>query len=200
MAKIKDIFGYKSMWFAVKGAEIDTILSCCPELKYEKDTDWKDAIFQIAENWTNKIMLSGPYDGWVFLIGNTLWDLSQTDEIVNMMNRIGAQAQEVCYFASHRVSDSYAFGRMVHGKLIRLYACGDGQLFGSIGERSDAEKKLSLTYAETEEDLFNEDFDLIDEEDILSIAEEWSIHPGMLYDREEARTVLADKSSRSDLK
>lgn len=61
-------------------------------------------------------------------------------------------------------------------------------------------KKLSLTYAETEEDLFHEDFDLIDEEDILSIAEEWSIHPGMLYDREEARTVLADKSSRSDLK
>ena len=192
MAKIEDCFGYKIVWFAIKGAEIDTILSCCPELRYVREAGWKDAMEEITEKWT-KVMLSGPYDDWVFLIGSGLWDLSQVDEIVKVMGRIGERAQEVCYFASHRVSEAYAFARVVQGKMIRLYSYADGQLFGCIGERSDVEKKLSLTFAEREEDLFEEGFDFIDEEDVLRIAGEWSMYPEALLGREEARTVLADR-------
>ena len=192
MAKIEDCFGYKIVWLAIKGAEIDTILSCCPELRYVREAGWKDAMKEVTEKWT-KAMLSGPYDGWVFLIGSGLWDLSQVDEIVKVMGRIGERAKEVCYFASHRVSEAYAFARVVQGKMIRLYSYADGQLFGCIGERSDVEEKLSLTFAEREEDLFEEGFDYIDEEDVLRIAGEWSMHPEALLGREEARTVLAEK-------
>lgn len=140
-------------------------------------------------------MLSGPYEGWVFLAGNALWDLSQVNEIVKVMDRIGERAQEVCYFASHRVSDAFAFGKMSRNKLMRLYSYADGQIFGCMGERSHAEKKLSLTFAEREEDLFEDGFDMIDEEDILAIAGEWSLNPLLLTGREEARTVLAERFS-----
>ena len=193
MAKIEECFGYKEMWFAVKGADIDTILSCCPELKYVREICWKDASAERTEKWRSRVMLSGPYDGWVFVIGNALWDLSQVDEIVEAMGRIGERAQEVCCFASHRVSDGYGFAKAVQNKIVRLYFYGDGQLFGCMGERSDAEKKLALNYAEREEDLFEEKFNWIGEEDVLNIAGEWSINLQMLLGREEARTVLADR-------
>ena len=56
------------------------------------------------------------------------------------------------------------------------------------------EKKLSLNYAEREEDLFQDGYDFFDEEDVLRIAEEWSVTPEALLGREEARTVLAESS------
>ena len=193
MAIIEESFGYKEMWFATKGADIDRILSCCPELKPVREAGWKEASAERMEMQKSRVMLSGPYDGWVFLIGNALWDFTEVDALVDVMGRIGEQAQEVCYFASHRVSDGYAFAKAVQNKMVRLYSYADGELFGCMGERSDAEKKLSLHYAEKEEDLFEEGFDLIDEEDVLKIAGEWSINPQMLPGREEARTVLADR-------
>ena len=55
------------------------------------------------------------------------------------------------------------------------------------------DRKLALNYAEREEDLFEEKFNWIGEEDVLNIAGEWSINPQMLLGREEARTVLADR-------
>lgn len=193
MAKVENCFGYKSMWLAVKGAEIDTILSCCPELKYVREAGWKEAMAEVDENWRTRVMLSGPYDGWVFLSGIALWDVSEVDAIVDVMRRIGRRAQEVCYFGSYRVSDAYIFAKMTAGKMIRLYSYADGQLFGCIGERSEAEKKLGLHYAEREEELFEDGFSLMDEEDVLGIAAEWSMHPEELLGREEARTVLADR-------
>ena len=153
MAKIEECFGYKETWFAVKGADIDRILSCCPELKFIREAGWKEASAERTEKWKSRVMLSGPYDGWVFLIGNALWDFTEVDALVDVMGRIGEQAQEVCCFASHRVSDGYAFAKAVRNKIVRLYSYADGELFGCMGERSDAEKNLSLHYAETE-DLF----------------------------------------------
>ena len=79
-----------------------------------------------------------------FLIGNALWDFTEVDALVDVMGRIGEQAQEVCYFASHRVSDGYAFAKAVQNKMVRLYSYADGELFGCMGERQHDSALLHL--------------------------------------------------------
>ncbi len=69
MAKIEECFGYKETWFAVKGADIDRILSCCPELKFVREAGWKEASAERTEKWKSRVMLSGPYDGWEMRCG-----------------------------------------------------------------------------------------------------------------------------------
>lgn len=192
MSKIKDCFGYKSMWFAVKSLEVDKILSCCPFLKYAGEATWEEGLRQIRENWQSQAMLSGPYDGWIFIVGTCLWDVSEVEEIENIMSRMGNYGEEVCYFASHRVSDSYAFAKMDKGRMVRLYSCGDGQLFGCVGERSEAEKELCLKLPEREEDMFGDGFSILEEEDVLDLSEKWAMRPEDLIGREEARTVLLE--------
>ncbi len=193
MAKIEECFGYKSMWFAIKDVEADRLLFCCPYLKYVRETTWGDGLREIEEQWQSKAMLSGPYDGWTFLAGICLWDVSEVDQIVNIMSHMGECAGEVCFFASHRVSDAYAFAKMEQGKLIRLYSYADGQIFGCIGKKSDVEERLHLHLAEREEDLFEDEFDSLDEEDVLRIASEWSMNLETLFGREEARTIILEK-------
>lgn len=190
MSEIKECFGYKRMWFALKGVEVDQVLSCCPSLKYAGEITWEEGLRQIRENWQSKAMLSGPYDGWIFIMGICLWDVSEVEEIVNTMSCMGNYAEEVCFFASHRVSDSYAFAKMEKGSMVRLYSCGDGELFGCVGERSAAEKELCLKLPECEEDLFGDEFSILEEEDVLDLSEKWAMRPEELIGREEARTVL----------
>ncbi len=192
MAKIEECFGYKSMWFAVKGAEMDKLLTCCPYLKYVGETTWESGWKEAEEQWRSKAVLSGPYDGWIFLAGICLWDVSEVDQIAAVLAYMGKCAEEICFFASHRVSDAYAFAKLKQGEMIRLYSYADGQLFGCMGKRSDAEEALQLHLAEREEDLFEDGFDSLDEEDVLRIAAEWSLNPETLFGREEARTVIVD--------
>ena len=196
MAKIEECFGYKSIWFAIKDVEVDRLLSCCPYLKYVHETTWSDGLREAGEKWQSKAMLSGPYDGWTFLVGNWLWDVSEVDQIVTVMSHMGECAGEVCFFASHRVSDAYAFAKLEQGKMIRLYSYADGQMFGCIGKKSDVEETLHLNLAEREEDLFKDGFDTLDEDDVLRIAAEWSMDPETLFGREEARTIILEKICR----
>ena len=92
MAKIEECFRYKETWFAVKEADVDRILSCCPELKFVREAGWKGVLAERTEKWKSRVMLSGPYDGGVFLVGNALWDFT----------------------------DGYAFAKAVQNKIVRL--------------------------------------------------------------------------------
>lgn len=193
MAKIADCFGYKTTWFAIQGADINAILQCCPNLINRKRTTWKDGLEEV-ENSLSKVFLSGTYEGWTFIVGLGLYEPSQPEDITNLLLKFGQIAEEVCYFSSHRTVSSYGFARVVRGKIERLYCyVGDeGHIYKTKGERTEAERALSLNLALKDEDLFEDGFDEIDEENIFELAGQWSLDPQLLIGEEEQESIIAD--------
>lgn len=192
-ALIQEIFGYKCMWFALKNTDIDTILSNCSRLSNAKPTTWETGL-RTAMDSSDKAFLSGAYEGWTFLVGWGLCEPTETENFMTLMSEIGKCADEVCFFATHRVVELQCFARSIHGKLNRYYCyCGEsGHIYANIGEVTEAEKELSLNLPTNDDELFEEGFSDIDETDILLIAEKMSMDPELLIGMEEQRCVIAD--------
>lgn len=178
MARIDYSFGYKNTWFAIKSTELNAILSIYPKLSNIYRTTWEKGML-VIENAHSRIFLSGAYAGWSFLLSKGLCDPSQTEDIITLLFKFGEIAEEVCYFSSHRTVEMYGFAKVSHGKLIRLfcYSGEKGCIYKNIGEKTEAEKKLLLNLATNEDELFEEGFNEIDEDDILRLAGKLSLSP-----------------------
>ncbi len=193
MAQINSSFGYKITWFALKDVMIDTILVHNPNFTNAAETTWEKGLMA-AERSIDKVFLSGSYDGWAFLVGVGLPDPSQMESLMPLLQKLGELAKEVCYFSSRRIVSSYGFARVVQGCLTRLYGYSgeQGHVYANIGERTEAEKNLSLNFSTNDSELFAEGFDEIDEEHIIQLAEQWSLDPDNLFGMEEQECVIAD--------
>lgn len=192
-ALIQETFGYKCMWFALKNADIDTILSNCSRLTNAKPTTWETGL-QTAKDSPGKAFLSGAYESWTFLVGFGLCEPTETENFMTLMSEIGKCADEVCFFATHRVVELQCFAQSIHGKLNRYYCyCGEsGHIYANIGDVTGAEKELSLNLPTNDDELFEEEFSDIDETDILLLAEKMSMNPELLIGMGEQRCVIAD--------
>lgn len=197
MALIEESFGYKSMWFALKNADIDTIVSTCSNLVNVKLTTWKNGL-RTAQDASDKAFLSGMYAGWSFLVGIGICDPTHVEEFITLISELGKCADEVCFFATHRVVEFYCFAQLIQGKIIRFYCYSgeSGHIYANLGEKTEAEKNLSLNFPTNDEELFEEGFSDIDETDILMLAEQMSIAPDMLIGIEEEKCIIADISRR----
>lgn len=192
-ALIQETFGYKCMWFALKNTDIDTILSNCSHLTNAKPTTWETGL-RTAKDSSDKAFLSGAYGGWTFLVGSGICEPTETENFMTLMSEIGKCADEVCFFATHRVVELQCFAQSIHGKLNRYYCyCGEsGHIYANIGEVTEAEKELSLNLPTNDDELFEEGFSDIDETNILLIAEKMSMDPELLIGMEEQWCVIAD--------
>lgn len=190
---IQETFGYKCMWFALKNADINTILSNCSRLSNAKPTTW-EAGLRTAKDSSDKAFLSGAYKGWTFLVGFGLCEPTETENFMTLMSEIGKCADEVCFFATHRVVELQCFAQSIHGKLNRYYCyCGEsGHIYANIGDVTGAEKELSLNLPTNDAELFEEEFSDIDETDILLLAEKMSMNPELLIGMKEQRCIIAD--------
>ena len=197
MALIEESFGYKSMWFALKNADMDAIVSDCSRLENARLTTWESGL-RTSRDEFDKAFLSGPYEGWTFLVGTGICEPSRVEDFMEMMSELGKYADEVCFFATHRVVELQCFARLVQGKPVRYYCyVGEsGHIYANMGEKTEAEKRLSLNFPTNDDELFEEGFDDIDETDILLLAEQMSMDPDMLIGMEEERCILADISKR----
>lgn len=192
MAMIEESFGYKSMWFALKNTDLDRIASCFRSLANARPTTWEEGLHAACES-PDKAFLSGTYEGWSFIVGIGICEPTDVSGFMALMSELGKCADEVCFFATHRVVDLQCFARAVQGKLERYYCyVGEmGHIYADIGERTEAEKKLSLQFPTDDDELF-EELDPPDETDIMAVAEQMSIDPDMLIGMEEGKCIIAD--------
>lgn len=193
MAKIDYSFGYKNTWFAIKNTDVCSVLSVFTNLVNISKISWKEGILE-AENSRFKVFTSGIYKGWSFLISKGLCAPSQIEDIITLLLKLGKIAEEVCYFSSYRTVETYGFAKVIQGKIIRLY-CYSGEkgcIYKNMGEKTDAEKELALNLATNEDELFEDGFDEIDEDDILRLAGLLSLNPELLIGMEEKKSLIAD--------
>ena len=61
-----------------------------------------------------------------------------------------------------------------------------------MGEKTEAEKELGLNFPREDEEVFEDDFDVIDEEDVFRLAGKLSLSPDKLIGMEEQECIIAD--------
>jgi len=191
MAVIDTCFAYyKNTWFAFKNADMDKILSSCPKLVNVKETTWSKGL-EILQASDKKAFLSGAYNAWTFLVGGELCDPERTEEFLALFKKLGGCAEEVFCFATHRVANFNCFAQISHGELIRYY-CDSDQGIVSLGERTEAEKILSLNFPTNDDALDEEGVHMIDETDIVALAGVLSLAPEALLGMKEKKSYIAD--------
>lgn len=182
-------FGYKTAWLAVAGAEPDTVASAL-QLRDPQPANWETGLAYGMQG--RGLFVSPRVADWVFVVGTQLPDLrdsrTETDGR-RLLRRLGEELPSVCYFGSHRVTSYYAWARVRAGKLERAYAyLGDrGETLCDQGRQTPEERELAFNFfadeaPTTEGDAYWERTDLRfpDEDDVIAIAERWSLDPTTL--------------------
>lgn len=184
-------FGYKITWLAVKNATTSE-LAAAISLKDQTPANWKSGI-QAA--YGDFVFVTPEMNGWVLAVGTALPQYPEGRGTPdrrwhNFMESISKTFHSACYFGSHRVVSFTIWSKWERGQEIRTQCdVGDVDFRSEHGPITPAEiearenflrKQRARPSLEVTEDDFESDVWLTDEEDVLHIAEQWSISPANL--------------------
>jgi hypothetical protein len=190
-------FGYKTAWFAVHSSNTDSVVQ---SLRLSNPVPAK-AQFGIDAAYGNgspdlsrRAFVTPPLGGWMLIMSTGFFDIADAEpaQFPNMVAKLSAElGTEAQFFATHRVVESHLWARAIGGQLVRAYSyVGEsGEKKIDIGEPSAEEVALELRFfdpsspdAEAEGYWDREDLRHPDEEDVMRVAERWSVNPSALTD------------------
>lgn len=168
-------FGYKTSWLCVKCDSSERVIDALG-LKNAARSNWEFGLSQTRD----RVFVSPPLDGYVLAVGyDTFGIMPSADEEVEALKTIAAKFDEVQCYASHRVSDFYAWAKFVKGELVRGYGWngGEGMVYLNEGELTPEEENLGFdSFIQRDEDDW-ESVEFPDEESVVEIADAWGIDP-----------------------
>lgn len=180
-------FGYKCAWLALKTTHTTAIVAAL-ELRKVCSANWRQGI-DAAYTLNERVFVAGPVDGWTFVVGldasRLLYSEDGGDRLREWIERLSGEFDEACYFVTHRGVDYHAWVRAVDGKVVRGFVYSpdfdDARGVGwAMGDLSDDERTLDINLVGLDRD----DHRRPDEDDVIRMAEVWTINPLLLDDRD----------------
>ncbi len=186
-------FGYRTGWYAVRSEDAKSVAFAL-SLTDIHPNDWKTGT-KAAVDWTDgQVFVTPPVKGWVFAEGAVL--LSDGDRDRRFENRLVILSNafgEAQYFASARVNDGYVWARAENGFIDCVFKFSGGNLYRA-GREVELEKELGLNFfdagsvAARDPAYFKRsDLTYPNEDDVLRVANAWSLSPVKLDVYPEAR-------------
>jgi hypothetical protein len=178
-------FGFKCSWLAVRGGTTEEVADAVG-LSGRAESDWDGGVDAAYER---KVFVSPLTGGWVFVVGQLL-DFDGTS-VARLSARLGTEVQ---YFGTYRVSETHEWAYAVEGRLVRrMFYDGCSGEFGQEGPLTPVEAELDVPAAPPE------DWSGVSEQDVMRVADAWSIDPNTLDLVESSGDKgLAGAVSRSD--
>ena len=171
-------FGGKQAWLAVRDGEPLSLLTALG-LRYLGEVPWRDGI-DLAHFTDDRVaitpLLPGARDArWVLAVGRYL--LRPVVDVIELSARLHAEVQ---FFGTHRVTELHRWQRAADGDLIRAfgYVGQTGDVTSWHGDPDPAERAAGLPAAFDDETTV-----LVSEQDVLRVADAWSIDPATLTGR-----------------
>lgn len=192
-------FGPDMTWIAIKTGNyaevIDAIGGNLPVA-----ANWNSGIGTIydAEFGANRIFISSPVNGWVFVAGSSLphpQGSAFVDKCTPLLMHLGERFKEVQYFSSHPGIDLFAWAKLVSGRLVRAFGVGDEGVIWDRGRPTREERTLGLKLFELrgvrgrKGDAGGELLMHPTQEHVMRLAGHWSVNPTLL-DTAEGSTGL----------
>ena len=150
-------FGYKVNWFAINTADPISVARVLAA-RDVRLANWETGLGVVfAEpKWSRTgdfVFISPPVDGWVFLVGKGLSYPDQSDKperrkIAQRFDRIFSALMtkypDVQFFGSHRVVSFCAWARARNGRVERIFAYADGEVYANVGAQTAEERQLKF--------------------------------------------------------
>jgi hypothetical protein len=202
-------FGYKTAWFAFRSAAPEAViraLGLSSPVAAKAQVAIDAAYGNDSKGLSGKAFVTPPLSGWTLAMSTGFFDIADAapalfpELLVKLSAELGTEVQ---FFATHRVVEAHLWARAIGGSLVRAYSyVGEsGEKRVEIGEPTPEEVALDLRFfdpnsPDAEEDGYweREDLRYPDEEDVMRVAERWSVNPSALTDVPEG--FLADRLPR----
>jgi len=171
-------FGGKQAWLAVRDGDPVTLLAALG-LRDLGDASWRDGVdlaYLTDDRLAVTPLLPGARDTrWILATGRHL--LTAPVDITELSGELHTEVQ---FFATHRVTELHRWQRAADGVLIRSfgYVGQTGEVTSWRGDPDPAERDAGLPGAFEEGTTV-----LVAEQDVLKLANSWSIDPTTLTGR-----------------
>jgi hypothetical protein len=191
-------FGYKINWLAIKTDDSKKVVNLL-QLTSVHDANWKSGLAAAYQGFT---FVSPTINDWVFVVSMVIPELPESlgkGHYQEFMQKIANEFEEVQFFGSYRRVDYYAWGKYINGIESRSFCSSENGIY-QVGEITKEELSLDKDIAfelypddlpEEGSEEFKElmvDQDL-DENDVLQMAELWSLNPAEFNDMEESEKI-----------
>jgi hypothetical protein len=174
-------FGRKIDWMVIKSENHVAIVN---EFKKSGKKSFRTNLENgIYAAYALNIFVYPPINNWILVL-NPLGGLT-TDERYEHLKKLSCKYGEVQFFGSFRGVSYSAWMKFLNGKAIRAYSVADGKIFNNEGDLTEMEKEFIEKAIRNA--MFNEELEWIngegkllsisDEENVLKMAEKWSINP-----------------------
>lgn len=180
-----DPFGYKIFWFAIKTLDTQLVVRTL-KLASRQQANWQTGMGAVYAH--NYVFVSPPMEGWTFVVGYPIGELVNPPHDKGLLKRVRSLAKkfpEFYYFGSYRVVGYCAWMMVKEGSVKRAYGYSDGEVLYDFGEQTIEEKKLGFNFIGAQFPIAEDETNFPDEEDVIKIAEAWSINPQTIRKYEE---------------
>ena len=177
-------FGYKANWIALNSNQIEKILE---SLEYDKSvkTNWEIGVNATFQN-RNLRFICPTIDNWTLILGDSI-DYVSSNEVKSKLSELSKLFGEAYYFGSFRGTGYASWAKYINGKEIRAFLIDDADVFYSVGKLEEeetilvAKRKSELNMEDKEDIEYHQKFDFLNllgtEDDVLLMAEKWTINP-----------------------
>ncbi len=193
-----DDFGFKINWFAIKTTDSQAVVDAL-NLGPARVANWRTGL-QAAYSSRFKgykdeyVFVTPAVEGWVLMVGVSLpYPVMHSVDRHNgigqafdvLFERLGKVFSEVQFFGNYRVVGFVAWALMKDGNIERIFSMAD-ELYANVGKQTVEEAALGLprldglSLDEATSKMFEEETRHCREQDVLFLAEKWSINPGTL--------------------
>ena len=178
-------FGGKQAWLAVRvdagrTGSAESVLAALG-LRDLGEVPWRDGI-DLAHLTDDRVAVTPPLPGardtsWVLATGRWLLRPDISVDVVALSATLGTEVQ---FFATHRVTELHRWQRAAGGEPIRAfgYVGQTGEVTSWHGDPDPAERAAGLPAALDEHTTV-----LVGENDVLKVADAWSVDPTALTGR-----------------
>jgi hypothetical protein len=173
-------FGGKQAWLAVRDGEPGPVLEALG-LRDLGEVPWREGI-DVAHFTDDRVAVTPRLPGargtqWVLVVGRWLLRPGTVVDVTALSARLHTEVQ---FFATHRVTELHRWQRAIGGELVRTfgYVGQTGEVTSWHGEPDAGERDIGLP-----EILDEEATVLVSEQDVLRVADAWSIDPTTLAGR-----------------
>lgn len=175
-------FGGRIAWLAVPGYKPSEVIAAL-RLADIEPANWTAGLTQ-AYSTDDKVFVSPVLDGWVLVIGKTLWrkaDMNRSAENIDWLKDVGRMFGNACFFSSMKGLGNHGWVGIRDGEIARAYGySGELQeLIWLVGEPTEEEIAINPGFASEVQERSRGDFRPIipDEKMVLELATRWSIDP-----------------------
>jgi hypothetical protein len=183
-------FGYRMAWLAIRTRDTARVHQALG-LTDIKVSNWALGIGTAYDETlgANQVFVAPPLNGWTFVVGLALpCPMGRTfvDKCTPLLLDLGREFIEVQFFYTFPLVDTYAWARVIDGKLVRAFAVGEDGIIWNKGKPTKDEKSLGLKLFELrgvrgrKGDAGGELILHPTEEHVMKLAMRWSLDPTMI--------------------